>query len=75
MSHLDKYSSDYNNAVAVVIKNKNNPALWGIKLNLDSDVLIKDNLGVEKTISSKGVIPIVKGLKIKIGEEVGEIKG
>lgn len=75
MSHLDKYSSDYNNAVAVVIKNKNNPALWGIKLNLDNDVLIKDNLGVEKTISSKGVIPIVKGLKIKIGEEVGEIKG
>lgn len=66
--HIDKYSSEYNIPVATVITNPNNPSLWGIRLNLDNDVLIKDKSGVEKTIAKDGVIPILSNLKIKFNE-------
>lgn len=68
--HLDKYSCEYQEVVAQVIQNKNNPSIWGIRLNLDKNVLIKDNTGVEKEIDSKGVIPILNGLKIKFDDRV-----
>ena len=63
--HVDKYSSEYSEVIATVIQNKNNPSLWGIKLNLDKEVYVKDSQGTEKTIASNGVIPIVNKLKIK----------
>ena len=66
--HLNKYSSEYNTTVCEVIQNKNNPMIWGIKLNLTEDVTIKDSQGNEKTIDKNGVIPIVSGLKIKFNE-------
>ena len=73
--HLNKYSSEYNKVVAKVVVNKNNSALWGIKLNLDNDVLIKDQEGTVKNILGSGVIPIVNNLKIKFSDEcVAEIK-
>ena len=68
--HIDKYSSEYNYPIGKVVINKNNPSLWGIKLNLDSDILIKDIFGNEKAIKKEGVIPIVNHLKIKFNEEV-----
>ncbi len=72
--HLDKYSGEYTIPVAKVIQNKNNPSIWGIKLNLDNDVLIKDVAGNEKTILRNGVIPIVNNLKIKFNDEaIGQI--
>ena len=52
-----------------IIQSKNNPQIWGIKLELDEDVLIKDANGVEKTISKDGVIPIISNLKIKFNEK------
>ena len=59
----------------MVVANKNNPALWGIKLSLLNDVEIKDSEGNVKTISGTGVIPIVKNLKIKFNENtIGEIR-
>ncbi len=67
--HIDKYSSDYLTEVGVVIANKNNPSLWGIRISLNHDILIKDSKGVEKTIQANGVIPIVKDLKIKFSDE------
>ena len=39
--HADKFSSDYLTPVGKVIASKKNPGLWGIKLALDSDVVIK----------------------------------
>lgn len=66
--HLNKYSSEYNTPVCEVIQNKNNPMIWGLKLNLEEDVLIKDKEGNERTIDKKGVIPIISGLKIKFNE-------
>ena len=73
--HIDKYSSEYNVPIAKVITNKNNPQLWGIKLNFDNDVLIKDNNGNEKVIAKNGVIPIINNLKIKLNENtIGQIK-
>ena len=72
--HIDKYSSNYNLAIGRVIVNKNNPGLWGIQLQVNEDVLIKDKNGNEKTIAKDGIIPIVNGLKIKFNETaVGEI--
>lgn len=72
--HIDKYSPDYNTPIAKVVVNKNNPSLWGIKLALDEDVLVKDANGKEKTIPKDGVIPIVDHLKIKFSNNViGEI--
>ena len=72
--HIDKYSSNYNTPIGKVIVNKNNPSLWGIMLNIDHDVLIKDKEGKEKVIKGNGVIPIVNGLKIKFNDNtIGEI--
>lgn len=74
-AHLDKYSAEYNRAVAVVIANKNNPLLWGIKLDLSRSVAVKDVSGAQKTIQGNGVIPIVRNLKIKFNENlIGVIK-
>ena len=73
--HLDKYSSEYNEAVGIVITNKNNPSLWGIKFNLENDIQIKDKEGNVKDILGNGVVPIVNNLKIKFSDEcVAEIK-
>ena len=58
-----------------MIRNKNNPALWGLRVKTGSDILIKDANGNERTVAAGGVIPIVKGLKIKFNENtIGEIK-
>ncbi len=67
-THIDKYSSDYNTPVGKVVINKNNPNLWGIKLGLTNNVLIKDSTGSEKEVANDGVIPIINNLKIKFGE-------
>lgn len=74
ISHFDKYSSDYTKAVGIVVRNKKNPALWGIKMAIGKQILVKDTQGVQKEIDGNGVIPIVKGLKIKIGETIAEIR-
>ena len=68
--HIDKYSSEYNFPIGKVIINKSNPSLWGIKLNLDNDVLIKDAQGKERVVAKDGVIPIVNHLKIKFNDSV-----
>ena len=73
--HLDKYSSLYNDEVGEVIRNKKNPSLWGLRIKTEGDILVKDPEGNEKTIPEGGVIPIIKGLKIKFNENtIGEIK-
>ena len=68
--HIDKYSSQYTTPIGVVIRNKNNPSLWGIKMTLDRDILIKDAADNEKTIPMNGVLPIVNNLKINFGDNV-----
>ena len=75
LNHINKYSSEYNTAIGKVVANKNNPSIWGIKLILDNDIMIKDAEGNEKIIQGRGVIPIVRNLKIKFNENtIGEIK-
>lgn len=73
-SHIDKYSSNYNNVIGKVISNKNNPLFWGIKLNLNYSVFIKDTFGTTQEIAINGVIPILNHLKVKFSDNViGEI--
>ena len=75
LNHIDKYTSTYNQAIGVVVSNKNNPMLWGIKLALSNVVEIKDANGTIKQIAGNGVIPIVNNLKIKFNENtIGEIR-
>lgn len=73
--HLDKYSSNYNDEVGEVICNKKNPSIWGLRVNAGGNIQVKDQSGNEKSITQGGVIPILKGLKIKFNEStIGEIK-
>ena len=73
--HIDKFSSFYNDEIGEIIQNKNNPSLWGMRINTNNDILIKDSTGKEKIIPAGGVIPIIKGLKIKFNENtIGEIR-
>ena len=74
-NHVDKYASAYNTGVGIVVANKKNPSLWGIKLALNNSVEIKDAEGNVKVVEPNGVIPIVRNLKIKFNENtIGEIK-
>ena len=74
-THVDKYSAEYNTQVGQVIQNKNNPALWGIRLNLPNSILVKDVSGTEKVIQGDGVIPIINNLKVKFAADaIGQIK-
>ena len=66
--HLDKYSSEYDRPVAEVIRNKNNPSLWGIRLELSAPVAVKDSHGAIRTVAADGVIPLIKDLKIQFDQ-------
>lgn len=69
-NHLDKYSSEYNNVLGVVIVNKNNPSLWGIKLKNNEDIEIVDSHGNKKIVGPNGVIPIIKNLTINFNNNL-----
>ena len=74
-THFDKYSSNYNHICATVIPSKNNPNIWGIRLNNNKEYVVEDRSGHQKVIAPNGVIPIVRGLKIKENNNIiGEIK-
>lgn len=73
-THLDKYSTNYNEVIGKVIANKNNPGLWGIRVGR-SGITLEDSKGTTKEVASGGVIPIVRNLTIKFNENIkGEIK-
>lgn len=74
-NHLDKYSSNYNEVVGEIVRNKKDPSRWGIRITVGGDIQIKDTNGNVKTVAAGGVIPIIKDLKIKFNENtIGEIK-
>lgn len=74
-THLDKFSSAYMTPVGRVVANKNNPSIWGIKLDIAEDVEIKDAQGRCMIVAHNGVIPIVRNLKIKFNDNtIGEIR-
>lgn len=75
-THFDKYSSNYNSIKGKVIQNKNNPSIWGIKVDTDHDIEVKDKTGKVKTIpQAPGVITIINDLKIKFSSNaIGEIR-
>ena len=73
--HIDKYSANYNKEMGIVIVNKNNPSLWGIRLNISNTIEIKDASGNIKEIPDTGVIPIINNLEIKFDDNlIGKIK-
>lgn len=59
-----KNVDDYTTITGEVIMNKNNPALWGIKNNSDSEWSFSTQNGEIKKIATGDVIPIAKDLEI-----------
>ena len=75
ISHIDKYSNAYNSVFGEVIKNKNNPSIWGIRIFNSDEIIIEDKNNVVKKLPQNCVIPIVKELSITFNENLkGEIK-
>lgn len=62
---LDKYSFEYDYKIGCIIPSKTNSNIWGIKLNLDHNIQVKDSYGNLRTINKDGVIPIIDNLEIK----------
>ena len=61
--------------MGIVIVNKNNLSLWGIRLNISHTIEIKDASGNIKEIPDTGVIPIINNLEIKFDDNlIGKIK-
>ena len=74
-NHFDKYSGEYNKVMGEIIRNKNNPSLWGIRTYGEDAIEVKDSNGTVRTIAPGGVIPIVKNLKIRFNKDtIGEIR-
>ena len=62
-THMDKYSTEYNTVVGTVVTSKNNPSIWGIKMN-HSGVTLTDSFGNSKEIGENKVIPIIQDSSI-----------
>lgn len=63
------------NACAEVVRNKKNPALWGLKNLTESEWNYTLPNGTEKTAASGGAVPIFVGTKFAIGEENFIVEG
>ena len=71
--NVDIESENLNEEVGVVIKNKNNPKIWGLR-NIGKNSWIKRTpQGKEEVIENGNVVPIARGLKISFGNTKGEI--
>lgn len=62
-------------ACAEVVRNKKNPALWGLKNLTNSDWSYTLPNGEEKTAESGKAVPIFVGTQVKIGEDDFKIEG
>lgn len=60
---------------AEVVRNKKNPALWGLKNLTDGEWSYTLPNGEEKTAESGKAVPIFVGTQVKIGDEAFKIEG
>lgn len=60
---------------AEVVRNKKNPALWGLKNLTDSEWNYTLPNGTEKTAASGGAVPIFVGTQVTVGEETFRVEG
>ena len=70
---MDIESESIDEEIGVVIQNKNNPKIWGLRNTGKSYWLKRTPQGKEEVIKNGGVIPIARGLKISFGNTKGEI--
>ena len=71
--NVDIESENLNEEVGVVIQNKDNPKIWGLR-NIGKNSWIKRTpQGKEEVIENGNVVPIARGLKISFGNTKGEI--
>lgn len=74
-THVDKYSSNYNRVIGRVVANPKHPEIWGIRTDGVGDVMVQDQSGIQRLVPDGGIIPIVRGLKIKLNQNmIGEIE-
>ena len=67
--HLDKYSTAYNEKIGEVVRSKNNPNIWGIKLE-HNGVTLEDSYQNSKSIEENKVIPIIQDTTIIFNENL-----
>ncbi|MGN1118768.1 MAG: protein kinase, partial [Oscillospiraceae bacterium] len=65
-----KLFDDKQNVTAEVVRNKNNPALWGLKNLSGAEWSCTLPNGTEKTVPVGGAAPIFVGTMVKAGESV-----
>lgn len=71
--NVDIESENLDEEVGVVIRNKNNPRIWGLR-NTGKKIWVKRTpQGKEEQIECGKVIPIARGLKISFGGAEGKI--
>ena len=74
-THVDKYSSNYNRVIGRVVANPKHPEIWGIRTDGVGDVMVQDQSGIQRLVPDGSIIPIVRGLKIKLNQNmIGEIE-
>ena len=71
--NVDIESETLDEDIGVVIRNKNNPKIWGLR-NTGKKTWVKHTpQGKEETIENGKVIPVARGVKISFGTTEGEI--
>jgi hypothetical protein len=65
---------DYENEAGVVIRNRKDPKLWGLRNASEKPWSMTNPNGEEKMIPDGGVVPIFKSVKISFGSVNAEIK-
>jgi len=66
---------DFNEQVGIVVQNKNNPNLWGIRNLSDRMWQVSFPNGQSKAVQKGEVFPAVKGIQIDFGGTSAAIQG
>lgn len=67
--HIDKFSPHYETSVGIVVVNKNNPRLWGIRNLTQKTWTYRDGSGEQREAKPQEVIPIIRNLIIDFNFE------
>ncbi|MGP1428340.1 MAG: protein kinase domain-containing protein [Treponema sp.] len=70
---VDIESETLEEDIGIVIRNKNNPAIWGLRNTGKKTWVKRTPQGKEEMSESGKVIPVARGLKISFGTAEGEI--
>jgi serine/threonine protein kinase len=71
--HISPIDGNYEDKAGIVIRNKNEPKLWGLRNGTGNPWIATYPNGEEKTIPNDGTVPILRNVKISFGQVDAEI--